>query len=411
MAMTKWTTETERSAEVYRVINRDRPELKERLDKVNWHDPDSVMEFETWVMKELKFLPVRTRFTRRLRTYGIQKIYGEALTKQGSGWYLPFMDETSEYYAPWILFEKIEWGNPGEEGKTLRVRAVNWLIHWRMFRNEALGKKKGLEGYRKKICALIQKDLQNNLLGGLNHTYKHPYYALEEAGYDKEPWSIKFFEMKETPSGEWGKEEQRKEYFVWFTEKNEAFPADIKYKSDVRKYARMRGVMRGHMRDSFAEFMAEWRAALGEKRMFSENTVCPKCKGSGKQERRGVYKCKKCGNLFEVGKIEKKWSNEKVRHEYLVALTKTKDLFPADIKNKKMLQKNPLLAEMLESIFVGSFQNLLTDWRKALEKNKMLSKSTMCPKCTSLGMRQRIGVFKCLNKNCRNSFEVVKKRR
>jgi len=305
---------------VYKILDKDKDcqKLKKKLESAREKYPELnnlevIRKLENWLIEKKIRFPTRVRFPKQFKKKReAYELYEEACSEKDSEWYIPLLDKDSENYAPWLLFYWLPWGKPGEEkGRDLRVRAINWLVTWR------IPKKPG-EPTREEICSIIFKDFkENGLSGSMGGTlYKHPYDALAEAYYDRGKWNIQKFEMKEVPAGTWKDLEERKKFFAWITEKWLIFPADIKKKSILyqelitvregdkeakRTFEKITSIWRDHFDKDFSRVLKDWREALVKTKRITLLHICPKCKKSlVTVERLGIFKCRKCKNVFEV---------------------------------------------------------------------------------------------------------------
>jgi len=296
-----WPIE-KRCETVYAVLDEQRPNLKKALEKTSFENQKSVRKLEDWIINERIRIPTKKFFPESLtHDYGHHRICeetcgrAETIDNKQNEWYIPFLHKESDYYAPWVLFEEIEWE---KEGENLKVKAIKWIVEWRMAEIP-------WEPTRAEICSLdFKTGFDENALSGLRHKYDHPYDALVEAGYDQEPWNIKLVEMKKMSSGGWDDERNRKDNFVRVTKERGIFPADIGDTIRPLRRTNIREILRKHMDNDLTMAKKEWRKALKEAKLLSKENTCPKCGKLSYPKRRGVFKCGKCDHIFEVYKEE-----------------------------------------------------------------------------------------------------------
>jgi len=402
MGNSAWPIE-QRNEFIYDILNKERPHLKVMLSEAKkkdaqWKNPGVIRFLEDWIIKEGGYLPnKRDFFPTAIKKNGAHKTYKEACSDEDSEWYIPFLDESSDYYAPWILFQKMQWEKTDGKGVKLQIRAIKWLVGWRIA-------KEAWNPTRKEICSIILQDFYDNRLQGLARKCGHPYDALKEAGYTKK-FKIEVFDMNEVPAKSWDDEEIRGKYFVRITNDRELFPGDIKSKRALNGMARLSHMLRRQFKGSLKKFLADWRNAIRKAGRLTGLNLCPKCHNAGCRKRNNIYKCGKCGIRYEVYKGSG-WGIEKKRHEYFLGITEGKGYFPADIKSKREIEGDQNLVDILEKVFGNDFDKFLDDWRKALEEAGLYSSRRFCPKCDVPGVQYRGLVYRC--NNCNRFFEVGK---
>jgi len=275
MTALKWTKE-KRIETTRNILDENLPKLKEMLDKIDFSNYKEVRKLEEWIIKENIKLPINKNFPGRLPHHGILNLYREACGQPESDWYIPFLDESSEHFSPWILQEEMRWN------KDLEKRALDWLF-----------KKRSKEGKvtRKSILNLSYDDLRENKLYGIPGFKRNcsVYELLEKHGYIEnykiKPWDIN---RERVPRGTWKKRKIRKEALSLVAKKTGKEVYEIKAVDVISVFPSLYGYYRG--------------STLKIKDDISANSpLCPDCKILLKSYKNNgtIYRqCPKCDEYF-----------------------------------------------------------------------------------------------------------------